>query len=97
MIPADPRNQHGSMAVVTGIWFVVVLMLVNVIFTMQNAAELRKASTAKWEYRILSPSDQTLIPTLNEIGAEGWEVVEARRAMTDGTASYEIIMKRRVR
>lgn len=54
---------------------------------------------ARWEYRIESPNDLLLSGELNELGADGWELVFARRAsssLTDGFA-YEMIFKRRRR
>lgn len=52
--------------------------------------------TEKWEYRIESPSDYTIKTMMDIYGADGWELVTARRA-SDGskTMSYECIMKRR--
>lgn len=53
----------------------------------------------KWEYRIASPSDEDLQAQLRALGADGWEIVSARRATSsDGggrtAASYEMILKR---
>lgn len=54
-----------------------------------------------WEYTVHSSADTSLITSLNRMGAEGWEVVSARRAncggsLTDGEGEpcYELIMKR---
>lgn len=37
-----------------------------------------------WSYKVVTPSDAKLTETLNQLGAEGWEVVSARRA-SDGS------------
>jgi hypothetical protein len=52
----------------------------------------------EWEYSVVSVPDNSFTEKMNEIGAQGWEVVFARRA-SDGrellpTFSYEIILKR---
>ena len=54
------------------------------------------AGVTNWEYCIESPSDFLLTATLNSLGADGWEMVSARRAVDSETniASYEMIFKR---
>ena len=52
-----------------------------------------------WEYKVIAPSDGEFLNTLNVLGAQGWELVHARRAMNQldsGTSQevYEMIMKR---
>jgi hypothetical protein len=47
-----------------------------------------------YEYRIEAFRDEDLVRRLNQIGAGGWEIVSARRAVDSGTASYEVILKR---
>ena len=54
----------------------------------------------KWEYTIVAPSDEELAARLKVLGAEGWEIIAARRATNADpgggrpTASYEMILKR---
>jgi len=50
----------------------------------------------KYSYRIDSPSDTSFDSFMETLGAEGWEVVSARRALDGGTASYEIISRKRL-
>lgn len=51
---------------------------------------------ARWEYRVESPVDRVLESEVNRLGAEGWELVSARRVTADdGVAGkYELIFKR---
>src|SRR5688572_5526681 len=55
-----------------------------------------KAQT--WEYTIDSPPDEQLPGRLKTLGANGWEIVSARRATSkvgdETVASYEMILKR---
>lgn len=50
-----------------------------------------------WEYTIESPSDLQIEEELDRLGAEGWELVAARRATSSisDNVSYEMIFKRR--
>jgi hypothetical protein len=55
----------------------------------------------KWEYRVVSagstfsqPKDEDLEEMLNELGAEGWEVVAAHNQ--EGTNKIRIIVKRKL-
>ena len=51
----------------------------------------------QWEYTIESPDDLFIEDELERLGAQGWELVFARRATSDITdgVSYEMIFKRR--
>jgi hypothetical protein len=56
---------------------------------------------AKWEYMLGSESDATLNDTINKLGAEGWELVFARRASGNLESAkpdfrYEMIFRRPV-
>jgi hypothetical protein len=54
-----------------------------------------KSEPAKWEYKIDSYGDESVVTTLNELGSDGWEVISARRATGyGGSASYEFILRR---
>jgi hypothetical protein len=56
---------------------------------------LVNALPTPWEYMITSPSDSNLELALSDLGGAGWEIVSARRAVTGGQGTYELIMKRR--
>lgn len=55
-----------------------------------------RASPTQWEYKVESPSDRVFETEVDRLGAEGWELVTARRvAPDDGPgAKYELIFKR---
>ncbi len=54
----------------------------------------QKPQSVAWEYKIEAVSDLFFIESMNGYGKDGWELVSARRAVTDGVASYECIFKR---
>ena len=63
------------------------------------ASATAAAPAVTWEYKVIAPSDAEFLNTLNVLGAQGWELVNARRAMNqlDSGASqevYELILKR---
>jgi len=43
-------------------------------------------------YRIEAVEDGATIETLNRLGAEGWRVVSARRALENNRGLYEVIL-----
>lgn len=52
-----------------------------------------------WEYKVIAPNDGDFLNTLNTLGSQGWQLISARRAMTqlDSGASqevYEMILMR---
>jgi zinc ribbon protein/uncharacterized protein DUF4177 len=55
----------------------------------------------EWQYTIIAPSDDEIESVLNKDGADGWEVVAARRASSgegpNAPFSYELILKKRGR
>jgi hypothetical protein len=50
----------------------------------------------KWEYIIAAPSDTSFENEMDRLGKKGWELVNARRASSSYSASYECILKRKV-
>lgn len=58
---------------------------------------VRFFQVSKWEYTVLAPADTRLEAELKKAGNAGWEIVFARRAVTDGEANYEMILKRPAR
>jgi len=54
------------------------------------------ASTPQWEYKVESLSDRAFETEVDRLGAEGWELVAARRVAPDEGpgAKYELIFKR---
>ncbi len=51
-----------------------------------------------WEYKLANPSDVEFEHEVNLLGAQGWELVFARRARDSSADSmeYEMVFKRRV-
>lgn len=58
------------------------------------ALGLTGCTETKWEYKIDSISDGTFKDQMEKIGEDGWELVFARRALSDGRGIYEMIFKR---
>lgn len=85
-----PRGATSAQAAI-------IIILLSFLVVIPIATN-RSSPQAKWEYKISSPIDSSLDRELKELGADGWELVTARRATSDyGTASYEMIFKRVVR
>jgi len=61
---------------------------------LTNLLAGQKPQSVAWEYKIEAISDLIFIEQMDSHGKNGWELVSARRAVTDGTASYECIFKR---
>src|SRR5262245_48161002 len=57
-------------------------------------------TAVKWEYHIASAPDPLVEDMMNKLGAEGWEVISARRATanvgSNVTGQYEIIFRRQI-
>jgi hypothetical protein len=59
-----------------------------------------KPPVERWEYVTFAPPDVVYDETLNRLGADGWELVTARRVKSDalgGEMAYEITMRRHQR
>lgn len=55
-------------------------------------------ATQRWEYKTVFKPDLVLRIALDKLGAEGWELVFARRARADDRVmGYEMIFKRSAR
>ncbi len=68
-------------------------LLVIALFVVGDA--LFPNVTKRWEYTIVSSSDSVVADVLTKLGASGWELVFARRAVdADKVAVYEMIFKR---
>lgn len=61
-----------------------------------NTIAGQKTQAVEYEYKVQSVPDLTFTESMNRIGADGWEMVFARRAKDSGTDdfSYECIFKR---
>lgn len=55
-----------------------------------------RLETPSWEYKIIAASDRHIENVLSDLGHEGWELVSARRGISDEkTAGYEVMLKRK--
>jgi hypothetical protein len=70
-----------------------------VIIALLLGSQVFRARHETWAYEIIDPSDETLVHELDKAGEQGWELVSARRTVTDlgimKTAAYELILKRK--
>lgn len=82
---------------VTKVQFGIVVTLLAAIALLQLSPVVAPAR-AKWEYRTDDIDDEKLHDQMNLFGAEGWELVFARRAVdhAGGKPAYEVIFKRRL-
>lgn len=76
------------------------VVLLTIVSLGQKWSELSKPAP-KWEYAIQQVPDASFVETMNKAGANGWELVSARRATSDDLASnpkpvfyYEMIFRR---
>jgi len=88
---SDPKPRRFTEIILVALVVVIVTLLSWNVFRAE-----------KWEYKIEAVNDLTFNTDINKLGAEGWELVFARRASSgpaDATAkpefSYEMIFKRR--
>ena len=78
---------------------VIALLLVLVLLVSGGQMFLNRALPEQWQYTIAAPKDDELKTVIDKLGANGWELVFARRA-SDGDSSnpkmsYEMIFKKR--
>lgn len=59
---------------------VIALLALIVVVSVAHAWKSRQAPAVQWEYRIHAIKDDSLKEDLYTLGAEGWELVFARRA-----------------
>ncbi len=77
--------------------FPMIIVLVLVFLSAGCGEKCCEKTMPKWEYKVESVPDTSFATTMNKLGAEGWEVVFARRARNSlDEFSYEMIFKRPV-
>ena len=78
---------------------VIVLLLVLILLVLSGQMFLNRALPEQWQYAVAAPKDEELKAVTDKLGADGWELVFARRASdgasTNPTMSYEMIFKKR--
>lgn len=86
----QPRKEGLSVIA----WLLIGLLVC--LAAVQAFQSIGGSSADCWEYTVVMPPDPGLEDRLNDLGEDGWELVFARRAMTDlDIARYEMILKRR--
>lgn len=90
---------HGESRAVSARLNAIALLLVLILLVSAGQMFLNRALPEQWQYTIVAPKDEELKTTIDKLGAEGWELVSARRA-SDGAStspkmSYEMIFKKR--
>jgi hypothetical protein len=65
------------------------LVILGYVIAQQQSTELRDELTAvkatldhPWEYRIEAPIDRDFTERMNQLGADGWDIVSLRRVET---------------
>jgi len=93
------RENHFILSPIRSIQrYLIVLVLITAISGGFSFTFLKPKT--KWEYKIAAPSDSAFEGNMNRLGAEGWEIVSARRATTKNYITgetegiYECILKR---
>lgn len=79
-------------------YFLVLVLIVSVLMTGFGEQRQARSTLVRWEYRVESFEDSIISTQMDRLGAEGWEMVSARRALSgeDGArrSLYECIFKR---
>lgn len=99
LVSSSAYPKKGADVVVRVMTFVVVILLGTIASLL--AVQTFDHPPERWQYTVVAPSDANLKNVLDRAGADGWEVVSARRASNgdseNPTFSYELIMKKRGR
>ena len=77
--------------------FLLLVVQLLIIGIIQFASLMHSVTARKWDYRLVAPSDYLFEGTMKDLGNEGWELVNARRATSKhkNGASYEMIFKKK--
>ena len=74
---------------------IIILLGALVIFEWVKFAKIDDSiSHVEYEYRIAFINDYLFDFDLKKIGNEGWEIINARRASSNDTYGYELILKK---
>ena len=77
-------------------------LLLGAIFlaVLQGSWNINQTEPQFWEYQVVAVEDTTFDITMRRLGAEGWEIASARRALSGDESSrqgiYEIIFRRAI-
>jgi hypothetical protein len=92
-IPKDAPNPAKSALSRTHV-FVIIGLLAALLVAQLFGLTSTKASTTQWDYVISPVHDGLFDVTMKRLGDNGWELIFARRATSNGTPIYEMIFKR---
>lgn len=99
LVSSPAYSKNGGDVVIRIMTFVAVILLGTIASLL--AIQTFDHPPEKWQYTVIAPNDANLENVLDKAGADGWEVVSARRASNgdsdNPTFSYELIMKKRGR
>jgi hypothetical protein len=92
---ANDRSRDAGMLLKVIVVLLVALVLEQ---SFQVVNVVSGSSLRSWQYMIDSPTDAQLTARLQELGSTGWELISARRAVSDvggrSISSYEMIFRR---
>lgn len=79
----------------------IAILLLAALVVISSFQALRDDQSAlQWEYKIASAPDAAFTDEVNRLGADGWEIIFARRASSGEGKSefnYEMIFRRHLR
>ena len=88
-----------TLEIISMISSILVMLLLGFLVIFVLTQEKPKEVQTSYEYKIISPDDLSLEKELDKSGADGWQVVFARRATSGSgyysTAAYEMILMRK--
>jgi hypothetical protein len=85
------RGIRARLNLIAGVLGLLLIVLASQSFLNRQLPET-------WQYMIAAPKDTELKAVVDRLGADGWELILARRASdgsTPATMSYEMIFKKR--
>jgi hypothetical protein len=97
-LPSEQRGMSENKSTDKGLTVIAVLLALLLI-AVCGIGWINRPLPDSWVYMVAVPRDAELLNQLDKYGADGWELVYARRA-SDGdryspTMSYEVILKKR--
>jgi hypothetical protein len=94
---ATPKRRQAPLPVSRAQLTLLVALIAALLLFHVVTWVIDHASPTRWEYKIEAPSDRVFETEIDRLGADGWELVTARRVAPDDGgpgAKYELIFKR---
>ena len=95
--PVAAKRPHPSLPLSRAQLTLLIALIAAILLFHVVTWVIDHASRTQWEYKIESPSDRVFETEVDRLGADGWELVTARRVAADDGgpgAKYELIFKR---